>query len=101
MYPATVETLAVHDRVTECGAAETPVPLNGTDRLGLLALLATVMEPLAAPVTAGENVAVSVFDVPAANIKGVDTAASENPVPDIETPETWTGLPPVLVIVTF
>lgn len=95
-----METLAVHDSVTECGTAEIPVPASGIDRLGLLALLPTVMDPLAMPVTAGERVAVSVFDVPAANVKGVHTAACENPVPEIDTPETLTEVPLVLAIVT-
>ena len=58
------------------------------------------MEPLAAPVTVGENVAVSVFEALAAKVKGVDTAASEKPVPEIETPETVTDVPRVLMMVT-
>lgn len=100
MYPATCDVLAVHDRVTECVVAVTPVPLTGIDRLGLVALLVTVMEPLALPASIGENVTVSDFVAPAARVKEVDTWASENPVPEMERPDTVTEIPAVLVSVT-
>lgn len=58
------------------------------------------MDPLAAPVTVGANVAVSIFDVPLANVKDVDTAANENPVPEMDTLETVTDALPVLLMIT-
>lgn len=93
-------------KLSEAGEAEsvpmvTPVPLNGIDKLGLDPLLVTVMEPVAAPVTVGINMAVRVFDAPAARVKAVETVAKENPLPEMDTPETATDNLPVLVIVTF
>ena len=78
----------------------TPVPLKGMERLGSDALLVTVIEPLAAPVTFGENVAVNCLVPPDARVNGVGTADRVNPLPEIETAETVTDAPPVFVIVT-
>jgi len=78
----------------------TPVPLRGIERLGFVALLATVIAPLKAPVTVGLKDAVSVALAPAATVNGVLTDASENPVPEIETAETATGPVPVFVSIT-
>lgn len=93
--------LAVHERVTECGVLVTPVPVRGIVRVGLDALLVTVIEPLAAPVTVGVNVAVSVFDAPAARVNAVGTDVRVNPGPEIDTAETITDVPPVLVTIAF
>ena len=79
----------------------TPVPLSGMDRLGSDALLATVIEPLAAPATVGANVAVNCLVPPAAKVNGVVTAASLNPLPVIDTLETVTDPLPLLVMVTI
>ena len=78
----------------------TPVPLSGMDRLGSDAWLVTVIEPLAAPVTFGENLAVNCLVPPDAKVNGVVTADSVNPVPEIETADTATDAPPVFVMVT-
>jgi len=93
-------------KLTEAGDAEsvpafTPVPLKGIDRLGLDPLLVTLMAPLAEPATFGASVAVRAFDAPAAKVNGVETGVRENPFPEMETPETVTDAPPVLVIVTL
>lgn len=77
----------------------TPVPLSGMDRLGSDALLVTVIEPLADPATVGANVTVNCFVPPTAKVKGVVTADSVNPLPEIETAETVTDPLPVFVIV--
>lgn len=64
-------------------------------------MLVTAITPLVLPATVGSNVTVSCLLVLAAKVKDVDTRGSEKPVPEIETPDTVTGLLPVLVSVSF
>ena len=78
---------------------ETPVPLSGTVKLGLVALLTTLTDPLPVPVAVGAKVAVSCFVAPPARVNGVDTVPIENPVPETETLETVTDPMPVFVMV--
>jgi hypothetical protein len=91
-------------KLTDAGDAvtvpsETPVPLSGIAKLGLVALLTTVTIPLAAPAAVGAKVAVSRVDAPPASVNGVDTVPIENSVPETETLETVTGPVPLFVIV--
>ena len=92
-------------KLTDAGEAatvpsETPVPLSGTTKSRLVALLTTPIAPLAGTAMVGAKVAVSCFEAPPAKVKGVDTVAIENPVPDTETLETVTLPGPVFVRVT-
>ena len=100
MYPATCDRLAVHDRVTWCVTAVTPVPLRAIESVEFVALLVTVIAPVKVPVTVGIKDALSVVVEPAAILNGVAIEERENPVPETETPETVTGPVPVFVSVT-
>jgi len=58
LYPATVEVLAVHVRVTECCTGATPVPVKVIGPGDTLALLTMEMLPLTLPTTVGLNITV-------------------------------------------
>ena len=63
----------------------TPVPANGSVRVGLDAVDVTVMLPLASPADAGVNVTFSVALCPAVNVTGVVMPVRVNPAPLIPT----------------
>jgi hypothetical protein len=56
LYPATVEVLAVHARLTLCCGGGVPVPLKEAVIGALLALAANVIVPEDAPLACGVNV---------------------------------------------
>ena len=78
---------------------ETPVPLSGTAKSGLVASPTTWMVPVAPPAVVAAKVAVSCFEAPTARVNGVETVPIENPLPDTETLETVTLPDPVFVMV--
>lgn len=79
--------------------AAAPVPERGTVSMGFDALEVTVTVPLALPVDGGANLTVKVVLWPALNVKEVLMPLRANPVPLMETFETDTLDPPVLVMV--
>lgn len=99
LYPVTLEVLAVQLKVTEWEALA-PVPEREMVSVPFEALLAMLMLPLALPVLAGLNVAVSVTDLPAATIVPADTPLALKPAPDSVTFEMVTLAVPAFVRVT-
>ena len=92
-------------KLTDAGDAvsvptTTPVPLSGMLRVGFVALLVTVTDPLAAPAAVGAKVTVSDCVAPLARVNGVETLPKEKPLPAIDTLETVTGPGPALETVT-
>src|SRR3974390_318022 len=65
-------------------------------RVGFVALLVTVTDPLAAPAAVGAKVTVSDCVAPLARVNGVETLPKEKPLPAIDTLETRTGPGPAL-----
>lgn len=55
LYPATLEVLAVQDRVTECWTGATPVPVRVIAAGDPIALLTTVILPFTLPAMVGLN----------------------------------------------
>ena len=100
MNPVTPETPFDHDSCTECVAAVTPVPDSEMLDGELVALLLTVMLPLADPFADGANVEVSVVVCPGARM--IPLALLElKPAPATSTCEIVTLEFPVFVSVTF
>ena len=99
LNPVTLEVLAVQFKVTEW-AALAPVPEREMVSAPFEALLAMLMLPLALPVLAGLNVAVSVTDLPAATIVPADTPLALKPAPEMRTFEMITLALPEFVSVT-
>jgi hypothetical protein len=84
LNPVTPETPFDHDSCTECVAAVTPVPDREMLAGELVAVLLTVMVPLAAPFADGANVEVSVVVSPGVRI--IPLALLElNPAPATRT----------------
>lgn len=79
----------------------TPAPLRATVAGELLALLATLMAPVEAPVTAGAKVAEKALDWPAARVRGNARPLRLKPVPLAVAAVTVTAAEPVLVSVTL
>jgi len=65
-----VELLAFQDKLTECGGAAMPVPVALSTVVAGWALLAKVIELLAAPAACGVNVTVNPTLVPAGMVTG-------------------------------
>jgi hypothetical protein len=66
-----------------------------------VALLATLMLPVALPATEGENIAASTVVWPGDRISPVETPLALNPAPETVTPEIATWELPAFVSVTF
>jgi hypothetical protein len=79
----------------------TPAPLRATVAGELLALLATLMAPVEAPVAAGAKVAEKALDWPAARVRGNARPLRLKPVPLAVAAVTVTAAEPVLVSVTL
>ena len=100
MNPVTPETAPDHDSCTECVADVTPVPDSEMLDGELVALLLTVMLPLADPFADGANVEVSVVVCPGARM--IPLALLElKPAPATRTCEMVTLEFPAFVRVTF
>jgi len=80
--------------------AATPVPDNGTDKVGFVAFEVMVTLPLALPAATGAKVTLKVALCPAASVAGVEIPLKEKPVPLVATFEIVTVDPPVLVTVS-
>ena len=100
MNPVTPETPFDQDSCTECVAAVTPVPDREMLAGELVALLLTVILPVAAPFADGANVEVSVVVCPGERI--IPLALLElNPAPATRTCEMVTLEFPAFVSDTF
>lgn len=100
LYPITLDALADHESATECAVAAVPMPKRAITVVPVVALLATLMLPLACPLLAGANVAVN-----AALWAGESTIPEEiplalNPGPETLRPEIVTLPVPPFVSVT-
>ena len=69
------------DTANVAGVVDWPAPLKSMFADGFAALLAMLMEPLAAPEEEGENVTVSVVDAPPARLRGKVAPLTLYPVP--------------------
>jgi hypothetical protein len=78
----------------------TPVPDNGTDNVGFVALEVMVTLPLALPAVTGANVTLKVALCPAVRVAGVEIPLTEKPDPLLATFEIVSVVPPVLVTVS-
>ena len=100
LNPITPETPLDHDRYTECVTGVTPVPDSEMLDGELVALLLTVMLPLADPFADGANVEASVVVCPGERM--IPLALPElKPAPATRTCEIVTLEFPVFVSVTF
>ena len=97
MYPATVELLAPQPRATVCDTGATPVPLRLTLAGELVALLETVMLPVAGPAVAGANWTLTDAVWFCESVTAPDPLRIEKPVPVMLTPDMATLELPVLV----
>jgi len=81
LYPETVEVLAVHVRLTEWLAAETPVPESAIVMGEPVAVLVNVTVPASLPAALGLKITLRVILCPAASVTGVFAPVSVNPAP--------------------
>ena len=93
--------LAVHDRLTECGAACTPVPDRAIVTGEPVAVLVTVTVPEALPADVGLKITPKANCCPAVNVTGVPAPLRLNPVPLSAICEIVTLEFPELVTVTL
>ncbi len=93
--------LAVQDKVTECGAAWTPVPDRAIALGEPVALLVTVTVAVALPAAVGLKITPKVSCCPAVNVTGVPAPVRLNPVPLSAICEIVTLEFPEFVTVTF
>jgi hypothetical protein len=78
LYPATVDVLAVHARLTLCWGGAIPVPLAAWVAGEFVALLVKVIVEEAAPLACGVNVNVNGTVCPAAIVKGSESPETTN-----------------------
>ena len=100
LYPETVEVLAVQDKLTVCGVAATPLPVNAIVAGEPAALLLTVTLPLAPPAVVGLKITLNVNFCDGDNVTGTLAPLNEKPVPLMLICEIWILALPVLVTVS-